>query len=59
MKGIIIAYIVCLIAALYGWVVNLIDVVHAATSGEPFTTLIICRIVGIPVFGLGAVLGWF
>lgn len=55
MKGIIILYLV----TLYGWVVNLIDVIHAATSGAPFTTMIICRIVGIPVFGLGAILGWF
>lgn len=59
MKGIIILYLVTVIAALYGWVVNLIDVIQAATSGEPFTTMIICRIVGIPVFGLGAILGWF
>ncbi|MER8385231.1 hypothetical protein NKH14_06865 [Mesorhizobium sp. M1380] len=59
MKGMIILYLVTLVAALYGWVVNLIDVIHAATSGAPFTTMIICRIVGIPVFGLGAILGWF
>lgn len=59
MKGIILLYIATMIAALYGWIVNLIDVIHAASSGAPFTVMIIARIVGIPVFGLGAILGWF
>ncbi|MER9605345.1 hypothetical protein [Mesorhizobium sp. M0243] len=59
MKTVAIIQLTLIIAALYGWVVNLIDVIHAATSGSPFTTMLIVRIVGIPVFLLGAILGWF
>jgi hypothetical protein len=53
------AYLALIIAGLWGWVVNLIDVVHAVTANDPFTTLLIVRIIGIPVAVLGAVLGYF
>ncbi|PBB68165.1 hypothetical protein CK228_13735 [Mesorhizobium sp. WSM4312] len=59
MKIAIITYITFIVLAMYGWFANLIDVVQAVTSGSPFTTLIVARIVGVPVFVLGAVLGWF
>ncbi|RVA09400.1 hypothetical protein EN932_22775 [Mesorhizobium sp. M7A.F.Ca.US.002.01.1.1] len=59
MKGLILLYLATMIIAFYGWIVNLIDVIHAAASGAPFTVMVIARIVGIPVFGLGAILGWF
>lgn len=40
----------------YGWVHNIIDIVHH-TSG-PVTKMFILRCVGIPIFPLGVVLGY-
>jgi hypothetical protein len=59
MKIAALAYIAVIVALLYGWVVNLIAVIHLATADAPLTTLGILRIVGVPVGIIGAVLGWF
>lgn len=51
-----IVVIVLTIAAIYGWVMNIV----AITQSEfiPITGLLILRIVGIFISPLGAVLGW-
>jgi hypothetical protein len=59
MKAAIIFQLTLIIAALAGWVMNLIAVIHLATADAPLTTMGIIRIVGIPVGIIGAVLGWF
>ncbi|TPI67584.1 transmembrane 9 family protein [Mesorhizobium sp. B3-1-3] len=59
MKIAALAYLVAIIAAIAGWVLNFVAVVHLASADAPFTTMGILRIVGIPVGILGAVLGWF
>ncbi|RVB02844.1 hypothetical protein [Mesorhizobium sp. M7A.F.Ca.CA.004.02.1.1] len=59
MKIAAILQLALIVAAVYGWFANLIDVIQAALSGDAFTTMLIVRIVGIPVFILGAILGWF
>ncbi|RWP18850.1 MAG: hypothetical protein EOR00_09435 [Mesorhizobium sp.] len=58
MKTFVLVYLAIIVAALYGWVVNLIAVIHLATADAPLTTMGIVRIVGIPLAGLGAILGW-
>lgn len=50
---------VAILAAVYGWIVNLIDVIHMAQSGAGLTAMFVLRIVGIPLAGLGALLGYF
>lgn len=51
------AVIAFIIAALAGWVMNIIALVHSIPSGVD--VLLVLRVVGIPVGPLGVVLGWF
>ncbi|MER8422497.1 hypothetical protein [Mesorhizobium sp. M1403] len=59
MKGVFLFQIMCALAVIVGWVMNLIAVIHLATADAPLTTMFIVRIIGIPVGLLGAILGWF
>lgn len=60
MKAILgLIWLALILAGAIGWVLNLIAVIHAATADAPFTTLVLIRIIGVPIFILGAVLGWF
>lgn len=43
-------------AALIGWVLNIIAIVHSVSG--PVTTLLVLRVVGIFAFPLGGILGW-
>lgn len=52
----VIAYLAAIVGGLIGWVMNIVAVVHMV--GGPMTTMLVARIVGIPVFILGAILGW-
>ena len=47
------------IAGVIGWTLNLIELVSMLIAGSPVTAMLIARIVGVPVFILGAVLGYF
>ncbi|MER8407014.1 hypothetical protein NKH16_20160 [Mesorhizobium sp. M1307] len=58
MKAAALFQIALIVAFIYGWVVNLIDVIHLFSSDAPLTTSGIIRIIGIPVGFLGAILGW-
>jgi len=42
-----------------GWVMNIMAVIHMAQANSPATTMFILRCVGIIIFPLGALLGWF
>jgi len=59
MKGLILFQIMCALAVVIGWVMNLIAVINLALADAPLTTMFILRIIGVPVGFLGAVLGWF
>lgn len=50
----LVLFVFC-VAAFYGWVLNIVDLVHATH----FTGLVAGRIVGIFIPLLGSVLGWF
>ena len=50
-------YVVVILAALVGWVLNIVDIL--AVVNDPITPMFILRIVGIFIFPLGAVLGYF
>ena len=54
--GVALLWLAAILGGIIGWVLNIVAVVHAI--GGPVTTMFIARIVGIPVFILGAVLGW-
>jgi hypothetical protein len=45
------------LAALIGWVMNIIDIV--STVGSPITAMFVARCVGVLAFPLVAVLGYF
>lgn len=59
MKTAALVYIAVILLVLYGWVCNLITVVHVLTANDPLTPLVVGRMIGIPVFILGAILGFF
>jgi hypothetical protein len=48
--------IVLAIAAVYGWVMNIVAIAHSEFI--PLTGLLVLRVVGIFIGPLGAVLGW-
>lgn len=56
MKTLIVGYILLVLAAVVGWVMNIVAVVHAA--GGPLTAKLIIRIVGIFAAPLGAIMGY-
>lgn len=57
MRTLAILYFLVLIAIVVGWCMNLVHVI-GSLSGE-FTTELVVRLVGIPVFPLGVICGWF
>lgn len=57
--GFYLLYVAAVIAAVIGWVINLIDVIHLIVNHANIDAMFIGRIVGVPVFVVGAVLGWF
>ncbi|MER9596140.1 hypothetical protein [Mesorhizobium sp. M0244] len=59
MKTVVLFQLALIVAFIYGWVCNLIAVIHLFSSDAPLTTSGIIRIIGIPVGFLGAILGWF
>lgn len=44
-------------ACAWGWILNIIDVVH--TMHDPLTGLFLLRAIGIFIFPLGIILGFF
>ena len=52
------AWICILLAAVYGWIINLYDTIHLVTHGAPVDAMFIVRIIGIPLPVLGAILGY-
>jgi hypothetical protein len=52
-----IAVTVVAIVLLYGWCANVVDVIHAVS--QPITGMFLLRLVGIFVFPLGILLGFF
>lgn len=58
--AIIITAVVASMAAMFGWIMNLLKVVYLATSYSPDHLVeLIVRIIGVPLALLGVVLGWF
>lgn len=53
----ILAYIALFIAFIYGYVSNIISIIH--TLSDPITGLFIARCFGVVAAPLGAVLGYF
>lgn len=53
---IIALFIVVLITAFIGWVLNIVQVIHVIA--EPVTGLFVIKCIGVLMAPLGAVLGW-
>jgi hypothetical protein len=54
--GLYVTYAVVALAALAGWVMNIITIAHS--SFDVLTGMLVLRIVGIFVGPIGAILGW-
>lgn len=52
----VLIWLAAVIGGLTGWVMNIVAVVHSVSG--PLTEMLVLRIIGIPVFILGAILGW-
>lgn len=50
-------YVILLLAGIVGWVMNIVTVVHLLS--DPLTGFFVLRCIGILLFPLGAVLGYF
>jgi hypothetical protein len=57
--GIALLWLSFVIAFVYGWVSNIIDVVNLALASAPITALFVVKAIGIFVAPLGAILGLF
>lgn len=55
----ILAYLGLVFGLLIGWVMNLINVVQLFLANGELTTIFLGRIIGIFLFPLGGILGWF
>ncbi len=55
--GAFILYFVLVIAFIFGWIMNIIDIIH--TLHGPINAMFIARIAGVFVAPLGAILGYF
>lgn len=53
--GVSIFALLLFVAAVYGWVCNIISIIHA----DGVTGMVIARVAGVFVAPLGAVLGYF
>lgn len=51
--------LVAWIAAIVGWVINLVDVIQLAVANSPVTTLFIVKAAGIILVPVGAICGLF
>jgi hypothetical protein len=57
--GVVFAYVLAIVVGAFGWVANVVDVIHLAVANSPLTAMFVLRIAGIVFAPLGAVLGWF
>ena len=49
--------VIVVVAGLAGWVMNIIAIIHDCCT--PLTGLVVARIIGVFMFPVGAVLGYF
>lgn len=56
MGYVILAYTALAIGVLVGYIMNIVDLVHATMS--PLTTVVVLRIVGLFIPPLGAIMGY-
>jgi len=57
--ALLLAYLVIPFAMLAGYVMNIITLTQVALNGDVLGTLEIVRMVGLLIFPLGAILGYF
>lgn len=53
------ALLLLFLAAIAGWIMNLVSVIGSAIANDPLTAGFIVRIIGVPVPVIGAIMGWF
>jgi hypothetical protein len=47
------------LAMAVGWILNVISLFNMAMTDSPVTTMFVLKIIGIFIFPLGSILGWF
>lgn len=57
--SIAVIYLLLVLAGLVGWVMNVLAIWTAAHEASPNLLLAGIRVVGVFVFPIGAVIGWF
>ena len=57
--GFALVYVMALVFGFIGWIINLVAVINLFVSHAPIDAMFVGRVVGVPVFIIGAVLGWF
>lgn len=56
MRSIAVVYFVSILVGIWGWVLNLIALVHALHG--PVDAMFLARLAGVPLFVIGAILGF-
>ena len=57
MRNLIVFYLCLIVATIYGWISNIVAVVHSDFT--VLTGMLVLRVVGIFVAPLGVILGYF
>lgn len=57
MRALIVVWIALILAGVYGYISNIVDIISMVN--DPITGMFILRCVGIVVYPLGAILGYF
>lgn len=57
MRALVVVWIALILAGVYGYISNIVDIINMVN--DPITGMFILRCVGIVVFPLGAILGYF
>lgn len=52
-----VAYLILVVLCAIGWIMNVVSIIH--TIDMPISGLFILRCVGVVLFPLGVILGWF
>lgn len=53
------AFVAAVIAAIAGWVINLVGAIKLALAAPAITAFLVVKLIGIFVFPLGSILGLF
>lgn len=59
MKSLVIIWVIVVLAAISGWVMNIIKIIDSGFVLAQWGGLQVARVIGVFLAPLGAILGWF